>query len=94
MEKRIIKEINRHLHFYFNQKEKDKIWQEIIENTIKDLKEVEKDLLKLRYGSKKKKNIDFITYEIFISRSQYFRILNNILTKIALKAAYHKLIDP
>lgn len=68
-----------------------KEWNELIETNLKALNEEEQKLIDLRFFKKKK--INYITYELFMSRNKCFSMLDNILTEIALDAAYHHLIE-
>ena len=65
-------------------------WNEIIKNRINCLNEEEYKLIELRFF--KRKTINYITYELYMSRNKCFSMIDNILTEIALDAAYHQLI--
>lgn len=90
IKKKIKKKIEYYLYTYKKDLEENSKWNSIIKKRLEDLDELESDIIRLRYFEKKK--INYITYELFISRCKYFDMLDNILTEIALDAAYHHLI--
>lgn len=65
-------------------------WNEVIKSRLDCLNEEELKLVDLRYFKKKK--INYITYELYMSRNKCFSMLDNIITEIALDAAYRHLI--
>ena len=89
MKRRIIKEIENHL---YNYKKETPEWKEIIDNNIKELYETDQKIIKLRYFEKKK--IDYITYELYISRCKYFNAINNFIANVAIDAAYNRIFKP
>lgn len=90
MKRKTRKEIEKYLRLYEKKLEDNKQWNRIIENRLKTLNEEEINLIELRYF--KKKNINYITYELYMSRNKYFSMIDNILTEIALDAAYYHLL--
>ena len=89
MKKRIIKEIEKHL---YNYEEEDLEWKSVIDKNIKELYEIDQKIIKLRYFKKKK--INYITYELYVSRCKYFKTIENFISNVAIEAAYKKLIKP
>ena len=66
-------------------------WNRVIEKRLNTFNEEEIKLIELRYFKKKK--INYITYELYMSRNKCFSMLDNIVTEIALDAAYQQLIE-
>lgn len=89
MRKRIIKEIENHL---YNYKKEAPEWIEIIDKNIAELYEIDQKIIKLRYFNKKK--INYITYELYISRCKYFKTIDNFITNVAIDAAYKRIFKP
>lgn len=89
MKKRIIKEIEKHL---YNYEKEDLEWKNIIDKNIKELYEIDQKIIDLRYFKKKK--INYITYELYVSRCKYFRTIENFISNVAVEAAYKRLIKP
>lgn len=89
MKKRIIKEIEKHL---YNYEKEDLEWKNIIDKNIKELYEIDQKIIDLRYFKKKK--INYITYELYVSRCKYFRTIENFISNVAIEAAYKRLIKP
>lgn len=89
MKKRIIKEIENHL---YNYKKETPEWKEIIDNNIKEIYEIDQKIIDLRYFKNKK--INYITYELYISRCKYFKAIDNFITNVAIDAAYKRLFKP
>lgn len=89
MKKRIIKEIEKHL---YNYESEDQAWKSIIDRNVKELYEIDQKIIKLRYFKKKK--INYITYELYVSRCKYFKTIENFISNVAIEAAYKRLIKP
>lgn len=89
MNKRIVKEIERHLYNYDKETPE---WKAVIDKNKNELYEVDQKIVYLRYFKKKK--INYITYELYISRCKYFRSINNFITNVAIDAAYLRLFKP
>lgn len=89
MKKRIIKEIEKHL---YNYEKEDLEWKNVIDKNIKELYEIDQKIINLRYFKKKK--INYITYELYVSRCKYFKTIENFISNVAIEAAYRKLIKP
>ena len=88
MERKTRKLIEKRLRQY---KSKENIqWNKIINNNLNKLNDIEKQLIELRYFEGK--TINYVTYELYMSRCKYFDTVDNILTEIALDAAYYHLI--
>lgn len=88
MTKKTRKIVERYLRQY--QKKENKEWDEIISNRLNQLSDNDRRLIEMRYFENK--NINYITYELFMSRCKYFSMIDNILTEIALDAAYYHLL--
>ena len=82
--------IEGYLRQYKKNLEENQKWNEIIEKRLNELNEEEIKLIKMRYFERK--SINFITYELYMSRGKYFSMVNDILTEIALDAAYNHLL--
>ena len=91
MKKKTRKIIEAHLRSYEKNLNEDAKWNKIIKNRLDQMSDEEKELLKMRYFKRKK--INYITYELYMSRNKYFSMIDNILTEIALDAAYQHLIE-
>lgn len=90
MKKKLRKKIEYYLYTYKNNLAENQEWNKIIENQLQKLDKLELQLIEMRYFNKK--NINYITYELFISRCKYFSMIDNILTEIAIEAAYYHLL--
>ena len=90
IKRKLKKKIEYYLYTYPKKLEENQSWNSIIEDQLEDLDELELKIIKMRYFDKKK--IDYITFELFISRCKYFQMVDEILTEIAIDAAYHHLI--
>ena len=90
MKRKTRKVIEKYLRLYKKDLQENQKWNEIISNRLMSLTEYEKELIKLRYFEGK--NINYITYELYMSRCKYFSTIDNILTEIALDAAYYHLL--
>lgn len=90
MKRKTRKIVEKYLRLYEKDLEENKKWNEVIKNRIDKLSESEREVIKLRYFEGK--NINYITYELYMSRCKYFSTIDNILTEIALDAAYNHLL--
>ena len=91
MKKKTRKIIEAHLRSYNKNLNEDEAWNNIIKNRLDQMNNEEIELVKMRYFKRKK--INYITYELYMSRNKYFSMIDNILTEIALDAAYQHLIE-
>lgn len=91
MKKKTRKIIEAHLRSYNKNLNEDEAWNNIIKNRLDQMNDEEIELVEMRYFKRKK--INYITYELYISRNKYFSMIDNILTEIALDAAYQHLIE-
>ena len=94
MKKKTRKIIEAHLRSYnknLNEDNEDEAWNKIIKNRLDQMNKEEIELVEMRYFKRKK--INYITYELYMSRNKYFSMIDNILTEIALDAAYQHLIE-
>ena len=91
MKKKTRKIIEAHLRSYNRNLNEDEAWNNIIKNRLDQMNDEEIELVEMRYF--KRKEINYITYELYMSRNKYFSMIDNILTEIALDAAYQHLIE-
>lgn len=90
MKKKTRKMIEAHLRTYNKNLKEDEDWNNIIRSRLKQMSKDEIGLVEMRYFKRKK--INYITYELYMSRNKYFSMIDNILTEIALDAAYQHLL--
>lgn len=90
MKKKTKKTIEAHLRTYNKNLKEDEAWNNIIKNRLDQMNDEEIELVEMRYFKRKK--INYITYELYMSRNKYFSMIDNILTEIALDAAYYHLL--
>lgn len=91
MKKKTRKIIEAHLRSYNKNLNEDEAWNNIIKNRLDQMNDEEIELVEMRYLKRKK--INYITYELYMSRNKYFSMIDNILIEIALDAAYQHLIE-
>lgn len=90
MKKKTRKIVEAHLRTYNKNLNEDEAWNKIIRNRLNQMNKEEIELVEMRYFKRKK--INYITYELYMSRNKYFSMIDNILTEIALDAAYQHLL--
>ena len=83
MKKKTRKIIEAHLRSYNKNLNEDEAWNNIIKNRLDQMNDEEIELVKMRYFKRKK--INYITYELYMSRNKYFsksihQTLQRILT--------------
>lgn len=90
MRKNLRQEIELKLHRYHLLQ--DEAWDDVIADQLKTFPSSQQELFYLRYI--KKKSEREICEELHIEKTTYYNWVNNILSDMAIAAAYARLIEP